>query len=136
VSERLDTVARVFVDKREERDRLKASYEAAEKEFKSAQQDMWDHMDDQGLTTFTQDLGPGYGKVQIQKRETKKGIVIDKARAVQAIREAGLEEALLGESEIRQAALSEHVRDWLASGQEMPEGVDFAVRRYVSYSRK
>lgn len=134
--QRLDTLARIVVDKREAKDEAVAAEKLAKKEYASAEADFWETMDDLGLTTFTADLGDGYGKVQIQRRETVRGIVIDKEAAVAALREMGLDEGLLGTPEIGQAALSEHARDWLASGQQFPEGIDFTKRRYIALSRK
>jgi len=136
VSERIDTLARLLVKKREEYEKVDAERKKLEKEFKEVQAEFWEFMDDQGMTTFTADLGPGFGKVQFQKRETIRGIVKDPAKAAEALRKLGLGDALLGEPKVHQRALSEHVRDWLASGQPLPEGIDFNPTRYVSQTRK
>lgn len=136
MSERLDTLARQLVDLREARDKASAAEDKAKKAYKAAEADFWEHMEDQGMTTFTSDLGEGYGKCQFQKRETIRGIVRDKDAARAAIEELHLEDALFGGQEIAQGALSEHVRDWLAAGQEIPDGIDFNPTRYVSLSRK
>lgn len=136
MSERLDTLARQLVDLREKHETAEAAAKKAKKAYKAAEADFWEHMEDQGLTTFTSDLGTGYGKCQFQKRETIRGIVRDKDAARKAIEEMNLEDSLLGGAEIQQGALSEHVRDWLAAGQEIPAGIDFNPTRYVSLSRK
>jgi len=136
VSERIDTLARKLVDKKEAKDRTASAAKKAEEEFKSVQELIWDHMDDQGLTTLTIDLGDPYGKVQFQKRETIRGIVKDPVKAAESLKALGLEDALLGEPKVHQRALSEHVRDWLASGQTIPDGIDFNPTRYVSVTRK
>lgn len=136
MSARLDTLARQLVDLRTAKDDTERAAKKAKSEYKAVEAEFWENMEDQGLTTFTADLGEGYGKVQFQKRETIRGIVRDKARAITALTEMNLEDALLGTPEIPQGALSEHVRDWLASGQEIPDGIDFNPTRYVSQTRK
>lgn len=136
MSERIDTIARQVVDAREARDAAKLAFDNAEDEYRQAERALWDHMDEIGHTTFTNDLGPGYGKVQFQKRETLRGIVTDKDAAIKALKDADLDEGFLGQPEIRKAALNEHVRDLLAAGQTLPEGVDFTRKAFVSISRK
>jgi hypothetical protein len=133
---RVDTMARKLVKRREAYDKAAARAKKLEKEFKDTQADFWEHMDDEGLTTLTVDLGPGIGKVQFQKRETIRGIVKDPTKAVESLKAMGLADALLGDPRIHQRALSESVRDWLASGQKIPDGLDFNPTRYVSQTRK
>lgn len=134
--ERRDTLGRAIVTRREARDKAKKEWERLKTEFEETQADFWDLLDDEGITTITLDLGPGFGKVQFQKRETVKGIVKDPAKAEAAVEEAGLEAELLGERKVRQKVLSEYMRDWIASGQPIPEGLDFTATRYVSITRK
>lgn len=136
MSERTDTLSRRLVSKREARDKAKAEYEVLKDEYREVEQAIWEYMDDQGMTTMTLDLGTGYGKVQFQKRETIRGIIKDPEKAAETLTEMGLDDALLGARSVRQKALSEHVRDWLAAGQKIPEGLDFNPTRYVSISRK
>jgi hypothetical protein len=136
MSERIDTLARALVTRRDKRDQLKRDYDNAKADFEGVQADIWEHMEEQKITTLTLDLGEGFGKVQFQKRETIRGIIKDPDKAVKSIEAAGLGDALLGERRIIQKALSENMRDWLASGQQIPEGLDFNPTRYVSISRK
>jgi len=133
---RLDTLARYLVTRREAFEKAEKEAKRLKDEYKETQADFWETMDDQGLTTFTADLGPGFGKVQFQKRETIRGVVKDADKAAAAIKELGLELELLGAPKVHQKVLSEHVRDWLQSGQALPEGIDFNPTRYVSVTRK
>lgn len=136
MAERLDTMARRLVDLREKKDETERIFKKAKKEYKAVEAEFWEHMEDQGLTSFNQDLGDGYGKIQLQKRETIRGIVRDKTAAIKALQEMGLADALLAPFDIPQGALSEHVRDWLASGQEIPDGLDFNPTRFITLTRK
>jgi hypothetical protein len=136
VSERIDTLARALVTRREARDKAKNEHDRAKDAFEETQQAIWEHMEEHGMTTMTLDLGTGFGKVQFQKRETVRGIVKDPEKAVASIKDLGLDDALLGPQKIQQRALSENMRDWIASGQPIPEGLDFNPTRYVSISRK
>lgn len=136
MSDRLDTLARYLVTRREAYEKAKKEADRLEKTYKETQADFWETMDDQGLTTFTADLGPGFGEIQFQKRETIRGIVKNPEKAAESLKEAGLEAELLGAPKVHQKVLSEHARDWLQSGQAFPEGVDFTATRYVSVTRK
>lgn len=136
MSERRDTMARTLIDKRKAKDEAEAKADAAKRAYKQVEQEFWADMAEEGMTTFTSDLGPGYGKVQFQKRQTVRGIILDKDKAAESLREEGLDDGLLGAPEIRKAALNEHVRDLVAAGQPLPEGIDFSDTKYVSISRK
>jgi hypothetical protein len=136
VSERLDTLARDYVRKREAYEKANAEKKRLEEQRNAAQDAFWEALEDQGMKSTTLDLGPGFGEIQFQRRETIKGIVKDPSAAAAAIREEGLADELLGEQKVRQKVLSEYVRDWIASGQSLPEGIDFTPTRYVSITRK
>lgn len=136
MSDRLDTLARYLITRRKAYEEAKKKTDKLEKEYKETQADFWETLDDQGMTTFTADLGPGFGKIQFQKRETIRGVVKDPEKAAASLKEAGLDAELLGAPKVHQRALSEHVRDWLQSGQALPEGIDFNPTRYVSVTRK
>ena len=73
MSERVDTLSRALVTRREARDKAKQEYERLKADYREVEQAIWDHMDDQGMTTMTLDLGTGFGKVQFQRRETIRG---------------------------------------------------------------
>lgn len=135
MSERLDTLARILVDRRDVKDETERAAKKAKKEYEAAEQDIWNALDDENVTSMNFDL-PDIGKVQIQKRQTVRGIVTDKEAAIAALRELGLDEGMLGVEEIRKAPLNEHVRDLLQSGQEFPAGIDYTQKSYVSISRK
>ena len=136
MSQRTDTLAREMVSKREAFEKVETEAKRLKKIYEEAQAAFWEHLDDIGLKTATLDLGDGFGEIQFQRRETVRGNVKDHAKAVQSIREAGLEGELLTDPKIPQKPLNDNMRDWLASGQAIPEGLDFSVKRYVSVTRK
>lgn len=135
MTERIDSLVRELVEKREARDRAKNEHEGAKKAYAAVEESIWEYLDEHSQTTATFEI-EGIGKVQIQKRETIRGTIKDPAKAAESIKALGLDDALLGGPSIHQKALSEHVRDWLASGQKIPEGLDYNPTRYVSISRK
>jgi hypothetical protein len=127
-----------LIELKREKDRLKIAFEDAKRAYTAAERDLWHHLDeDLGVKTITLELGEPHGTIQLQRRETIKGRVIDDEAAVAALREMGLGEAVLKDiPQVRQKVLNEHVRDILKSGGDLPEGVDFVPTRYISVSKR
>jgi hypothetical protein len=136
LSDRLDTLARRLVDARRVKDETAAAEKKAKEAYAEIEAEFWQTVDDMGVKTVTLDLGEGYGKAQFQRRETITASAFNPEAAERAIKAMGLEDELLGPRATRQKVLSEYVRDWLASGQELPEGVEPRVRRYISIGFK
>lgn len=131
------TKARRLVDKKTEMQRLDREYEEAKREYKAAEQDFWMDMEEGDDTTFSKDLGEGYGKVTFSKRETITGRILDKEAAEASLREMGLDEAVLQpHHEVRKKVLNEHVNSWLKEGSPLPKGIDFIARRYITVTKK
>lgn len=128
--------ARRLVDLKDRKAKLEREAEAAAQEYREAEADFWMDLEEGGAKTITLELGEPYGTVQFQRRETITGRVLNDEAASEALEAMGLGEAVLGPRKVRQKVLSEHVRDWLQSGQPLPEGVDFSARRYVTVTRK
>lgn len=114
---------------RENHDVLKKAFEDAAAEYRRIEADFWQDMEDEGLKTLTLDI-PGVGTVNLQRRETLRASVLDKeilaANVGEEFREQGF----------RQKALNELVRDRLASGEPLPEGLDFFSTRRVAVSKR
>lgn len=140
MSERMDTKARRLVDLKEKMEQDSIAADASAKAYRQAEADFWQSLKDseQGdQKSFTSDLGPGYGTIQLARRETITSTIYDKTKAEEALKEMGLDDACLAEThEIRKAPLNQHVRDWIKSGQPLPAGVDFHAKRYIQVTRK
>lgn len=132
---RLDTAARALVDARREKDETAAKATAAEKRYRELEAHFWAAFDDLGMTTTTLDLGPGYGKVQFQKRETVTANVLNAEELAKTLAEEDLTH-LLGPASVRKKALNELIRQRRKSGEEIPAGAEPSVRRYVTIGLK
>lgn len=129
--------ARRLIEAKDKYEAEKLAFEDAKRKYRALEAEFWQHLDeDLGVTTLTLELGEPFGKVQLQKRETIKARVIDAETAADSITAAGLGDAILQDVPgVRQKVLNEHVRDWLKSGADLPEGIDFTATRYVSVTR-
>jgi len=135
VAESLATQGRRFVDLKTKRDKLKIEYEAAEEKFRDAEAAFWQAIDASEQKSAHFDLGPGYGEVQFTRRETVTSTVLNIEDAEAALKEMGLDEAVI-KADVRKKVLNEYVRDWLKSGQPLPKGIDFHARRYLTTTKK
>lgn len=125
--------ARRLVDLKKRKNAAEKDAKAADKAYRKAERDFWIDLEESDMTTFPIDLGEGYGKITFQRRETNRGVILDPARAEEALTAMGLDDAILAETHnIRQKVLNEHVRDWIKSGAQLPEGIDFSTSRYVT----
>lgn len=136
MSERLATLARRLVEKRTRRDETKRIAELADRAYRDEEQAFWDRMDDEELETQTFDLGEPYGRVQFQKRATRRARVLDKARLVAALRELGRDAELVDDVALRGKPLNDFVRTLLDSEEEFPAGLDFNTTRSIHISHK
>ena len=135
MAETIKTIGRRMVRKKAAMVKAKAAAEKAEKDYRDEERAFWDRLDEEGDSTRTVDLGEDIGRVQFIKRETIRGRVIDKDRALASLAEAGLDEALVDRS-VRQGVLNDCMRRWIRSGENIPEGLDFGATRYVTITPK
>lgn len=136
-AEPLEVQARRLVDKRRARDKSKAQAEKDEKAYREEEREFWTRMHDQlaGTSTINPDLGPGYGKVQIQRRETIRGKVLDVEQALASLSE-DQRKALLNDRAIRQKVLNQFVKTRREAGQPLPPGFDFSSNKHLLISEK
>lgn len=135
MAERLATKARRFVDLKREKDKTEKAFEKAKAAFKVAEADLWTAIEASEQKSGTFDLGPGYGVVQLTRRETTTSTVLNIDEAEKALAAMGLDDAVI-KSDVRKKVLNEYVRDWLKAGQPLPRGIDFHKRRYLTTTMK
>lgn len=127
---------RVLAELREERDRTKKEADAAEKEYRAKESELYAELEEGGIRGRQEfDFGGDLGTIKFQRRSTIYGRVENKETARKAIQAMGLDEELLTPT-VALGRLNERVRDWLESGQELPEGIGFYTRDGISISRK
>jgi len=135
VTDRLDTRARELLAARERATQLARDADDAKAEKEVLEAQFWSLMKDMGLKSTTIDLGGAYGTVRLERRRRTDSRVLDREALVAALRERGLDPELV-KAEPRKAQLNNYVRTILESGGELPEGLDFVSREYVSVTMK
>lgn len=135
----LDTVESRFrrlAELREERDISKAAAESAEKAYREYEAELFESVSESALSGSVEfDFGGDLGKIRFQPRSTVYGRVIDKNAALEAFEnEAIVDEMTAPKIEARR--LNEYVRDCIEQGRDLPEGIDYYERKYMTISRK
>lgn len=123
-----------FYEKKQLHHHLKAESDRASEDYRIAEQDVLDAMEDLGIKTFTVDL-PGIGEVRFTKRKpTVYGRIVDPDTAYLAFEKQGRADELFS-PKVQASRLNELVRECLEQGIALPEGVDFYERAGVTVSK-
>lgn len=131
----LATEARKLLDRRVNNDAAQKTAKETKDALDKQQGVVHDMMEAAGDITVTKDLGPGYGRVQLGRRKTIFGRVIDSEVALEALENEGYG-AEMAKVEIRKGPLNELIRTRLETGEALPDGVDFSETRYVQVTRR
>lgn len=132
---RLDTLGRELMDLREDYETKRKSKVRAEDAKNAKERELFDEMKAQNSKTTVLELGPGYGDVQVGRRETIRARVIDLDAALDAFEQsAQIDE--ISKTEIRKKQLNEIVRERLLTGQPLPAGIDFTRTPYIEVTRR
>lgn len=125
---------RDFVEKRDIRDRAKAEFEAAERDYREIEAFVWEKMDENGDQILDREL-PGEGRVHIDRRSTIYSRVLDTDILLDSLENEGRVEEMTKPG-FEKKRLNEFVRECLETGRPLPDGVDFYEKRYLRFSRK
>lgn len=123
---------------REARDTTKKAAETAETNYRSAEADLFERLDDGPVKRLNNvDLGEPWGKVSFGARETHYGRVIKgmESEAIDYYTRTNQLQAMT-EPKLVSKRLNEEVRAKLESGEAMPPGIDFYTRRGVTITRQ
>jgi len=127
---------RLLWELRAKRDEAAAAAEAAEKDYREHEADVWMALDESPLSGAIKiDLGEPYGVVTFQYRETYYGRVLDKEATLEHFEQRAMIDDVM-EPKLSKKRINEIVNDCLDEGKELPPGLDFYARRYVSMSQK
>jgi hypothetical protein len=125
-----------LLELRETRDIDKQKASRSEQEYRAAEAELFEAIQDAGIRgRISFDFGGDLGRASFQLRSTNYGRVVDKDAALNALKTAGLDDVIY-HTAIREGRLNELVRDRLESRDELPDGVDFYTRKGISISRK
>jgi hypothetical protein len=132
----LESKFRRLAELRETRDIDKQAAEGSEAAYREYEAELLETIDESALRgTVEFDFGGDLGIIRFQPRRTIYGRIVDKNAAMDAFEdEAIMDEMTAPKIEARR--LNEYVRDRIEAGVELPDGVGYYERRYVTISRK
>lgn len=132
----LESKFRRLAELRETRDIDKAAADASEGEYREYESELLETIDESALRgTVEFDFGGDLGRIRFQPRRTIYGKIIDKNAALDAFEEEAIADEMTA-PKIEARRLNEYVRDRIEAGQDLPTGVGYYERRYVTISRK
>lgn len=131
----LTTEARKLLDRRIANEAAQKIAKETKDALDKQQGVVHDMMEAAGDVSVTKDLGPGYGRVQLGRRKTIFGRVIDSEIALESLEKEGYGPEM-AKTEIRKGPLNELIRTRLETGEALPAGVDFSETRYVQVTRR
>lgn len=133
---RLHTKLRELVDAKRALSAAKQEATDAEKRKKSIELEVHEMLHEvmgpRAKRAFTADLGEGYGVVRFTPNTTHYGQVLDREMAEEALRQSGRDREEIITTKLREKQLNELVREMLESKQDLPEGIGFYTRDYVT----
>lgn len=132
----LESKFRRLAELRETRDIDKQTAESSEAAYREYEAELLEAIDESALRgTVEFDFGADLGIIRFQPRRTIYGKIIDKNAALDAFEEEAIVDEMTA-PKIEARRLNEYVRDRIESGQELPDGVGYYEKRYVTISRK
>lgn len=132
----LESRFRRLAELRQDRDQDAVTAKRSEEAYREYEAELLAILEDSGLKgSLGFDFGGDLGEISFQRRKTVYGRIIDKKAAMAALREEGLAEQMTGEK-IESRRLNELVRERQESGEDLPDGIDFYEKRFISISHK
>lgn len=132
----LESKFRRLAELRETRDVDAQAAKASEEAYREYETELLATIDESALRgTVEFDFGGDLGIIRFQPRRTIYGRIVDKNAAMDAFEQEALMDEMTA-PKIEARRLNEYVRDKLESHQELPDGIGYYERRYVTISRK
>lgn len=125
---------RRLVELRARRDETKLASDKAKAEFEQFQAEFFEEYEKSPLKGSVK-VDVGGSTVQIVPRKTKYARILDRDKAVEALRKAGLLKSVQKE-DFRMGRLHEIVRQSIESKQPIPDGLDFYTKEYFTITVK
>lgn len=129
---------RRFMELREKRDALKVAAKEANEDYEEAEADIWEELapsdPTQKMASQKVPLGDPWGTVTFGPREVPYARVIDADKALEHYNNRALTEEVTSAKFVMKR-LNEEVRECIEEGADLPPGLDFYKKRYVSITR-
>lgn len=130
----MNEALRIFYEKKQRHHLMKAESDSATEDYRQAEEDLIERMEELGLKNFTVDL-PGVGEVRFTRRKpTIYGRIVDADAAYMALADQGRADEMFA-PKVQASRLNELVRESLEQGMPLPDGVDFYERAGITVSR-
>lgn len=132
----LESKFRRLAELREERDVDKEAAKRSEEAYREYEADLWTQVEESAVRGSVEfDFGGDLGIIRFQPKKTVYGRVIDKNAALEAFESECLTDELTS-PKIEARRLNEYVRDKLELEGELPEGIDYYEKKFISITRK
>lgn len=132
----LESRFRRLAELRRDRDIDSQAAKASESAYREYEAELLEALDGSNLKgAISIDFGGDLGEIKFQRRKTTYGRIIDKRAAMQALAAEGLDEQMTG-TKIEARRLNELVRERQESGENLPDGIGFYDKQFISISHK
>lgn len=127
---------RRLMEARQARDEAKRALKTAEDEYREMEAEIFAELEDGPIKRINNiDLGPPWGVVSFQARETVYGRVIDEEAAIEHFKAMGMLDEVTNRKPVM-ARVNEFVRDAVEQGEKPPEGLDYYRKQFVTITRQ
>lgn len=130
---------RRLMELRTNRDDLVKQADQAKRDYKEAELDLFEKLTDPETGAVRRippvDLGPPFGRVAFQARETHYGRIIDEAEAREFFEQHGMRDCLTAPKFVKKR-LNEIARDVIEQAADPPPGFDWYTDRGVTVTRQ
>jgi hypothetical protein len=130
-----DKLRRLY-ELRTERDETKTAADAAEKDYRDYEAELWDQLDESPFEGQLKiNLGEPYGIVGFQPKLQRFHRLTDKKKAIASLKQLGEHEAII-EEKLSGERLNAFVRERMDANQGLPPGIDFRPKRSIAISQQ
>lgn len=132
----LESKFRRLAELRETRDTDKAALERSEAEYREYESELFQTLEESSVKgSLGFDFGGDLGTIKFQPRATVYGRVIDKVAARDALEALGIDEEIMSQK-VEARRLNDLVREYRDQGKDLPDGIDFYEKKFITVSRK
>lgn len=133
ISDETTAALRRFMELRDARDEAETKFEAAKKDYREAEAELWDALKEGVEGSLKIPLGPPWGTVSLSPQATTYGKVLNERRLQDYLEERQMLDEYSAPKLVA-GRLNEFVRKIKEQGEKMPPGLDSYERKYIRVS--